>query len=460
MPSLLPTRKPVLICRTARKAPKYLFSPDPSIVSASSSFSLKKIAVAAYGPSLLFGMVEGAIYPVIALSARNLGASIAEAGLIVALTGVGALLNNIPASLLTARFGERLSMTGAALLAIVALLLCVSAANPVVFGIGIFMIGMAQSVFLLARQTYLTDAVPISMRARALSTLGGVMRIGLFISPFISALLMQIMGLDGAYWLAAIAAAAAGALAFTLPDLESRKKAPGRSGTQLNDPRKTADSTEKDTVRQQTDESTKGPASANPSTMAGRKSISTVLREHRRAYLTLGSSCLLVSALRASRQVVIPLWAAHIMLDAATTSVIYGAMGAIDMLLFYPAGKIMDRYGRQWVALPSMAIMGIALLLMPLTGNFWTFLLATMLLGLGNGIGSGLVMTVGADCSPANARPQFLGLWRFMTDIGTCGGPLLVSGIAAAAGLASGILAVSSAGFIAAAMFWKWLPRQ
>src|SRR5690606_24415918 len=89
--------------------------------------------------------------------------------------------------------------------------------------IGIFMIGMAQSVFMLARQTYLTDAVPIAMRARALSTLGGVMRIGLFISPFLSAVVMQFMGLQGAYWLATVAAAAAGALAFTLPDLESRQ---------------------------------------------------------------------------------------------------------------------------------------------------------------------------------------------------------------------------------------------
>ena len=380
-------------------------------------------------------MVEGAIYPIIALTARDLGASIAQAGLIVALTGLGSLANNIPASLITAKFGERLAMTGAALLAIIALMLCVSAATPLALGIGVFMIGMAQSVFLLARQTYLTDAVPLAMRARALSTLGGVMRIGLFISPFISAVIMQFMGLQGAYWLATVAAAAAGALAFTLPDLESRKvksasTGPSQAGTGA------------------------GPA-VNRSTK-----LKDILREHRRSFLTLGTGCMLVAALRASRQVVIPLWAAHIMLDAATVSVIYGAMGAIDMMLFYPAGKIMDRYGRQWVAVPCLLIMGTALLLMPMTSTFIGFLAAAMLLGFGNGIGSGLVMTVGADCSPPHARPQFLGMWRFMTDTGTCGGPLLVSGIAATAGLASGLFAVSALGFTAAAIFWKWLPRR
>jgi len=404
-------------------------------VSTPSNFSLKKIAVAAYGPSLLFGMVDGAIYPIIALTARGLGASIAEAGIIVALTGVGALVNNIPASLLTARFGERRAMVGAALLAIIALLLCVSASTPLVLGIGIFMIGMAQAVFMLARQTYLTDAVPVSMRARALSTLGGVVRIGLFISPFISAALMQLMGLQGAYWMASMAAAAAGALAFTLPDLKSGNRQGAATATQ--------------------------DAAATPGTASSQnRKIGHLLREHRRSFATLGIACLLVAAMRTSRQIVIPLWAAHINLDAATVSLVYGAMGAIDMLLFYPAGKVMDRYGRQWAALPCLLIMGTALLLMPFTTQFWSFVLVVMLLGLGNGIGSGLVITVGADCSPPHARPQFLGLWRFVTDIGTCGGPLVVSAIAATAGLASGIFAVSAMGYTAAAIFWKWLPRS
>lgn len=399
-------------------------------MSTDSSFSLRKIAVAAYGPTLLYGMVEGAIYPVIAINARNLGASVAEAGFIVALAGVGTLLNNIPASLFTARYGERVAMVVAGLFTVIALLLCVSAASPVMLGIGVFMVGMAQSVFLLARQTYLTDAVPIAIRARALSTLGGVMRIGLFVSPFLSAGLMQLMGLDGAYWLAAIAASAAGALAFTLPELPSR---PEQKSTHA------------------------GPSDGHAGKAPG-VSLLALMKVHRHTFLTLGTGCLLVSAIRSCRQVVIPLWAAHIMLDAATVSMVYGAMGAIDMLLFYPAGKVMDTYGRRWVAMPSMLIMAIALLLMPFTDTVTTFLLVTLLLGFGNGIGSGLIMTIGADRSPIQGRAKFLGLWRFITDVGTCGGPLAASSIAAV-GLAPALLAVSSWGFIAAAIFWKWLPK-
>src|SRR5690606_42009960 len=66
------------------------------------------------------------------------------------------------------------------------LALCLLAHEPWLFGIGVLMIGMASAVFLLARQTYLVEAVPLTMRARAMSTLGGTMRIGLFFGPFIA----------------------------------------------------------------------------------------------------------------------------------------------------------------------------------------------------------------------------------------------------------------------------------
>ncbi len=55
-------------------------------------FEWRKLAVPVYGPSLLFGLGEGAILPVIALSARGLGASVAMAALVVTLIGIGSLL--------------------------------------------------------------------------------------------------------------------------------------------------------------------------------------------------------------------------------------------------------------------------------------------------------------------------------------------------------------------------------
>ncbi|MFC6714058.1 MFS transporter [Branchiibius cervicis] len=158
---------------------------------------LRRLALPIYGPSLLFGLGEGAILPVIALSARSFGASVAVAALMVMLINAGSLVFNVPASIICDRYGERLAIVGASALGVAATVLCLVAGNLAVFSVGVFLIGIASSVFLLARQTYLTEAVPAQYRARALSTLGGVMRVGVFIGPFLGAAAMVVWHLRG-----------------------------------------------------------------------------------------------------------------------------------------------------------------------------------------------------------------------------------------------------------------------
>lgn len=385
------------------------------------AFSFKKIALPAFGPSLLFGLGEGAILPVIALSARDLGASVAVAALVVTLIGIGSLLSNIPASIITDKYGERWAIVGAAGLSVIAMLLCLSAPNLVVYGLGILLIGAASAVFNLARQKYLTEAVPVRFRARALSTLGGVMRIGVFIGPFLGALAINFLQLSGAYWVGVGAVVLAGLIALSMPDLVH----PGGADGSAPSPK-----------------------------------VASIITSYRKIFLTVGIGVLLVSAVRSSRQVVIPLWAEGMGLDATTTSLIYGLSGAVDMLVFYPAGKLMDRKGRAWVAVPSMLIMAGSLLAMPFTGGAASLLLVSLLIGFGNGIGAGMVMTLGADYSPDSGRAQFLGIWRFLSDLGSFSGPALLSAITALATLGLGIAATGVLGLAAAAVLWYWIPRS
>lgn len=370
---------------------------------------------------MLFGIGEGAILPVIPLSSIAMGSSLAGAALVVSLIGIGSLVSNIPASIVTARFGERLGMLGAALLSMCAMLICVFAKDLWLFGIGVFLIGAAAAVFNLARQSYLTEAVPPLLRARAMSTLGGVGRIGLFAGPFIGALVIHLTGLSGAYWVAVVAVGAAGAVAWGLPDLVSPD----------------------------------GPRPVGP-----QPSIASLMATHRKVFLTVGVGVLLVSAVRSSRQAVLPLWAENLGLNPATTSLIYGLSGAIDMLVFYPAGKVMDKKGRLAVAVPSMVLMGVALLLMPLTTGVLTLMLVGLLIGFGNGIGSGLIMTLGADYSPRHGRAKFLGVWRFMADSGGSSGPAILAGLTAVVSLAFGIAATGLLGLAAAAVLWYSVPRN
>jgi MFS family permease len=258
-------------------------------------------------------------------------------------------------------------------------------------------------------------------RARAMSTLGGATRSGRFVGPFLAAGLIHFTGIAGAYWLAFVSLLLTAGVAALMADLP--KVATARESR------------------------------------AAAPTLRSVAIDHWRVFASVGIGALLMGAVRASRQVIIPLWAQHIGLEAAATSLIYGLAGAIDTLVFYPAGKVMDHTGRRWVAVPSMLFMGVAMLWMPFTAGATTLLLAAMLIGFGNGIGSGVLMTLGADYSPARGRPQFLAIWRVLSDVGSIGGPALLSAVTAAASLAVGIGATGLLAFVGSAAMWYWIPR-
>ena len=405
------------------------------MAEAINTFSLRSIAVPAFGPTVLYGTAIGAILPVIALTARDLGASVALAALIITLTGIGSLLTNVPATLITTRFGEKWSLVTAACWCAVAMVLAATVPVLWVFALSVFMVGMAGAVFGLARQTYVTEAVPLHFRARALSTLGGANRIGVFIGPFAAAGVMHFAGTPGAYWVGVAAALAAGVLSLTVPEPRLRTPQMRRGSRSRRDQREEA------------------VEAVSPPT------IRSVLANHSRVFRTVGIGVLLIAAVRATRQAVIPLWAQHLGIDPTQTAIIYGISAGIDMLVFYPAGRIMDLRGRRAVAVPCMLLMAAGLALLPLTSSPLGLLLAALLIGFGNGIGSGIVMTLGADFSPQPGRPQFLGIWRLLSDIGTLGGPGILSGVTALVSLSAGIGATAVLGLAGALVLWRYVPK-
>jgi len=406
-------------------SPIHAMSSEPPLPETASpaEFSLRKIAIPAFGPSLLFGIGEGAILPIVPLVVRNLGGSVSMAAFVVTLISLGSLLNNIPASVITVRSGERGAIVVAGVWSALGMALCLLTHALVPFAAGCFMVGMSQAVYNLARQSYLTDAVPVMHRARAMSTLGGSMRIGMFIGPFLSAAAVHMFGISAAFVVGIVGVLCAAAIGARLPDLESD-----------------------------------APGAGHP--VPAPVTLRSTLANHRRTFATIGVGVVFVSAVRASRQAVIPLWADHLLLAPAVTSLIYGCAGAVEMLIFYPAGKVMDKKGRRWVAVPSMLIIGAAMLWMPFTTGAITLLLAATAIGFGNGIGSGLVMTLGADHAPRHGRAYFLGAWRFLSDIGATGGPALLSLLVASFSLAGGIAATGVVALLAAAMLGRWVPKR
>jgi len=380
-------------------------------------FPWRQVVVAAFLPTILFSIGEGAIIPIIPVVAHDLGAGLAGAGLIAAMIVVGELIGDIPSGALVARIGERAAMIGACVVSIAGTVLAVFSTTTWMLGVAILLIGLATAVFALARHAFMTSFVPPVYRARALSTLGGTFRLGFLIGPFVTAAVIQTTGsAANAFWIHLVACVAAAVVLLV-----------------LHDP---------------SDAVVPRPTTGAIEAVAEQRGLWRTIVANRRVLLTLGSGSALVAALRASRNVILPLWAVSIGMDVATAAIVIGSAAALDFALFYAGGWIMDHFGRLWTAVPSMIGLGAAHLLLAFTHDLpsavtW-FVVVALLLALSNGIGAGILMTLGADLADPRHPAPFLGAWRFTNDTGAAAAPLLIAGATALVSLpfAAGLMGV------------------
>lgn len=392
---------------------------------AEAPFRIRSLGLSVYLPTILFAIGQGAAIPVIPLFAKDLGASVAFAATIVSLRGWGTMVFDLPAGALIARFGERRSMLiGTLAVAVVPFAMLVSH-SPLVFAAMVFSMGASFAIWQLARLAYVTDRAPLEVRGRALSLLGGTNRVGTLIGPLVGGIVAEVYGLEAAFWLQAGFAGAASLVMYLLVRGDDRAGMHATHGGIY-------------------------------SRFAG------VVVEHRRTFLTAGLATVAIQVLRRSREAAIPLWGDAIGLSPSQIGFILSGSIFIEVLLFYPTGIVMDRWGRKWTGVPCLIFMAIGLMLFPFTHSMTGLMLAGMVTGLGNGFGAGIAMTLGADFSPAVGRNEFLGVWRLVGDVGTAAGPMLIGGLTGAVGLGGAIVASGGVGALGAVvlMFFVVEPLQ
>lgn len=405
-------------------------------------FRLGSVALPVYLPSLVFAIGEGAIIPIIPVDAARLGGSLGLAGFISALIMVGTLIGDLPSGWVVARIGERRAMLGSAAVALVGLVACASAPNPAVLAAGVLLIGIATAFFALARQAFMTSYVPRSHRARALSLLGGMFRAGYFVGPFLAALVIALTGTPAAaFVIHAVACVVVIAVLLLLPDpgaaLARRREATGRV------PREEV-----------------ALEAAEP---AAREGLLATIRRHAGVLARMGTGAALIGGLRSSRAVILPLVGVSLHLPESSIALIIGLAGGVDLALFFTSGQIMDRFGRLWSALPSMIGLGVGHLALALTAGLPTavpwFIGTALFMSVANGLGSGILMTFGADLAPRRDPAPFLGAYRFTGDAGNAGAPLAVSAITAAASLPVAAAVIGLLGLAGAGLLARWVPR-
>ena len=386
------------------------------MAQAEAPFRIRSLGLSVYLPTILFAIGQGAAIPVIPLFAKDLGASVALAATIVGLRGWGTMVFDLPAGALIARFGERRSMLFGSLALVVVPFVTMVSRSPVVFAALVFAIGCTFSVWQLARLAYVTELTPIEVRGRALSLIGGTNRIGNLIGPLVGGVAAEAFGLEAAFWIQAILAGSAAAVMYMLVRGEDR------TGLEM----------------------THGGIYSR---------FASVVVDHRHTFMTAGLATVAIQVLRRSREAAIPLWGDAIGLSPSQIGLILSGSILIEVLLFYPTGIVMDRWGRKWTGVPCLIFMAIGLMLFPLTHSMIGMMLAGMVTGVGNGFGAGIAMTLGADFSPAVGRNEFLGVWRLVGDVGTAAGPMMIGGLTGVIGLGGAIVASGGVGALGAVVF-------
>jgi MFS family permease len=360
-----------------------------------------------YVPSLLMAVSQEALTILLPLYMLDIGASPAFAALVVGLRGIGVLLFDVPAGMLVGRFGDKPVLLGGLALILAGFALLGFTTEPVLIGFAAVALGSGHAAWMLGRQSYLADVCAPHELGRAIAAMAGLQRGGALVGPFAGGALAGLAGFPVAFVVGAASAVVAGATVVAFARAV--------------------------------------PPHANPD--ASFKGTVEVLRANRRVLATAGGSALVLQLMRASRQLLIPLFGQAAGLDVTTIGLVYSLAAVVDIALFYPSGLLADRLGRKWSAVPSMTLFALGLALLPLASGFYSLLAAAVVLGFANGVGTGVVMIIGADLARASGRHgQFLGLWRLIGDVGIGGAPLLVGTIVDAASLAAASLTVAGLG--------------
>lgn len=368
-----------------------------------------------YVPTALLAFGQGLLVPTLPVFAATFDVSFAEISLAVAAAAIGTLLMDVPAGMLLGRLGRKPAMIfGTAMVALSTLLIATAHVFPLLI-LYRFIGGIGTALWGISRHAYITDVTPSAERGRSIAMFGGINRIGVFAGPLVGGLIGAAFGLRAPFLVASAMALAALVMSFMFVR---------ETGT-----------------------------SAVPQRRARWQLVSALVKSHGSDLAAAGIAQTLAQMIRAGRQLIIPLYAdSQLGLGVAAIGTIMSAGAIIDMLLFVPAGMIMDRFGRKWAAVPSFTIMAAGMAMIPLAGGFWQLLAASLLIGFGNGLGSGTMMTLGADLAPPGATGEFLGLWRLIGDTGGAAGPLVVGSVADVVGLAATALVLSSAGLASAAV--------
>ena len=363
----------------------------------------------------------GSIVPVVALYAEDFGVSQTAIGLTIAIYGLARFLINVPAGQLADVAGRRITLATGGLVTVIGTALCALAPSYAVFLFARFIAGAGAAAVLTGGQIVLADIASPMNRGRVMAIYQGVFLFSVGAGSWPGGWLAATFGLAAPFWANAMLAGVVTLLAwFFVPETRRIADTPGRP-------------------------------QAPPVPM-------------RRQLRQLGASpgFILISSVSFAAFFartgglfnVIPLLAEdEIGLSPDQIGLGIGMISIVGLLLVYPSGALVDRFGRKAVIVPSTLLSAAALLGFAVADTFPQFMLASTFWAASSGIAGAAPAAYAADVAPRGMIANAMGLYRSLADSGYVLGPMVLGALADLAGydaalaITAGLLLVTGSTF-------------
>jgi MFS family permease len=354
-----------------------------------------------YASTLLSGMWS-MLVPSIPVLAVHFGITPGTAAQIVTALAFGRLAGMPISGIVLDRLGTRTALVaGPALACAVALLAAIVPWFSIILVL-LFVLGIAESIWVIAREVAGIDLALPNQRGRVLSGFHGVNYMGLALGPLAGGLLAETSGFRGAFIAYAACAAISVLLGFTVEN--SRTPHNLQTSRVIERPSITA------WVKR----------------LRNVKDLVDQIPSHLRAtYVVLVFATFTSFMHRVTTQSMLPLFATtELGLSPKEVGLLFTISGVAAFAMILPAGFVIDKVGRKWATVPSTGIPALAFLLIPFAGDFFELALLMLFLGIANGLSLGSLATSTFDVIPVNARGRLQALRRTIAEVGGVGAPL------------------------------------
>jgi MFS family permease len=344
------------------------------------------------------------IVPAIPVLAAAFDISPGTAAQIVTASGLGRFVGLPIGGAVLDRLGTRSALIAGPALACIGGLLAASVPRFGIILALVFLIGIAESVWVMAREMAGVDMVRPNQRGRVLSGFHGMNYVGLALGPLLGGILTENVGFRAVFVAYAVCAGLSVVLGFSAESSPmSFSSAPLSNRTE----------------------------SSRRQTLSERlRSLKELFHQiHpglRPTYLVLVFATFTSIIHRVTTQSMLPLYAtSQLGLTPKEVGFLFTISGLSVFAMILPAGLVIDKVGRKWATVPSTGIPALAFLFIPFSETFFQLSILVAFLGLSNGLSLGSLATSTYDVVPASARGRLQALRRTIAEIGGVGAPLL-----------------------------------